>query len=49
MITDCANAILPCGHVGEGPPPQAREHWAHRFLELHPEYYVRKQSVQEID
>ena len=49
MIADCANAVLRCGHVGEGPPPQTSEHWARRSLELHPEYYVRKQSVQETD
>ena len=49
MISDCANGILRRAHVDEGPPPQVSEHWARRFLERHPEYLVRKQSVQEID
>ena len=51
MIADCANGVLRRAHVGEGPPPlaQVSEHWARRFLERHPEYHVRKQSVQEID
>ena len=49
MIADCANAVLRRAHVDEGSPPQVSEHWARRFLERHPEYHVRKQSVQEID
>ena len=51
MITDCANAIPRHSHLADSidPPPQASEHWAHRFLERHPEYLVRKQRVQEID
>ena len=49
MIADRANGVLRRAHVGEGPPPQVSEHWARRFLERHPEYHVRKQSVQEVD
>jgi hypothetical protein len=50
MISGGANGVLRRAHVDEGPPPQVSEHWARRFLERHhPEYLVRKQSVQEID
>ena len=49
MITGCANSILRRAADGLGPPPAVSEHWARRFLERHPKYLIRKQSVQEID
>ena len=51
MITHCANAILPRSHPADlnNPPPQVSKCWADRVLELHPEYLLRKQRVQEID
>ena len=48
MVTYCANSILRrCAHEGNGPPPAVSENWARRFLWRHPEYLIRKRSVQK--
>ena len=46
MITSCANSFLRRSHTDTTtPPPTASEKWARRFLNRHPEYYIRKQKT----
>ena len=46
MITSRADSILRRRHTdATTPPPTIRKKWARRFLDRHPEYYVRKQKT----
>jgi hypothetical protein len=42
MIANCVNSILRGDCEGEDPPPKVGQHWARRFLEQPPEYFIRK-------
>ena len=45
MVAGCANAILQYGHMGPDPAPVIGDNWAPRFLERHPEYFIKKQQT----
>lgn len=46
IITSCANYILRRSHTGTTTShPTISENWARRFLNRHPEYYIRKQKT----
>ena len=46
MIISCAGSVLRQSHADTTtPPPTVSENWARRFLDRHPEYYVRKQKT----
>ena len=49
MVSGCANAILQYAHTGLGPAPVVSTQWAPRFLDCHPEYFIRKQQSIDID
>lgn len=50
MLTNCANRILRLTHNDPNIiPTHVGLHWAERFLERHPEYYIRKQRPLEVD
>src|SRR5437763_13052193 len=44
------NLILACAHGSKpGPPPTVGIHWVNRFLNRHPEYYIRTQRSINIE
>ena len=45
MVAGYANAILQYGHMGPDPAPVIGDNWALRFLERHPEYFIKKQQT----
>lgn len=49
MVSSCANAILQSAHTGPEPAPLIGDHWAPRFLQRHPEYFIRKQQTIDAD
>jgi hypothetical protein len=50
MVENCANAILARAHDDpDTEPPVVGSHWTRRFLDRHPEYFIRKQSTMDID
>jgi hypothetical protein len=50
MVTSCANAILADAHEDPNTePPLVGPRWTKRFLDRHPEYFIRKQSTMDID
>ncbi|RPA89027.1 hypothetical protein L873DRAFT_1723712 [Choiromyces venosus 120613-1] len=52
ILIGCANAILQNAHSGSSPAPPASvvsDHWFQRFLNHHPEYFIRKQQTIYID
>ena len=49
MVSGCANAILQYSHLGDRPAPRVGDHWAPRFLDRHPEYFIRKQHTIDAD
>jgi len=50
MITSCANSILLNSHSDSTlPAPIVGEHWSRRFLDRHPEYFIRKQRTLDVD
>ena len=50
MITSAANSILRRCHIDQAiPPPTVSHMWTKRFLDRHPEYYVRKQKTLDQD
>ena len=49
MVTGCANTILQNAHTGSSPAPVVSEKWSRRFLNRHPEYFVRKQHTIDAD
>ena len=49
MLTGVANSILRRNYVGGGDPPTVSKKWTKRFLEAHPEFYIRKQKTLDIN
>src|SRR5947209_11840847 len=49
MVTGAADSILRRNHVDGGDPPTVGEKWTKRFLEAHPEFYIRKQKTLDIN
>ena len=49
MVTSCANTILWNAHTGSSPPPVVNNQYTNRFLNLHPEYFLRKQKSLDSD
>jgi hypothetical protein len=49
MVSGCANRILQLAHTGPDPAPLVSDQWARRFLERHPEYFIRKQRTIDAD
>jgi len=49
MVTSTANTILRNSHDSIGLAPIVGDHWAQRFLNRHPEYFIRKQQTIDAD
>ena len=50
MLVNCANAILRRCHSDSNTlPPTVGTHWARRYLDAHPEFYIRKQKSFDVD